>query len=105
MADDAAFRAEEAAFLTDMAGVLGSGAMAALQAACDQLGLDYGGIDFGLDAEGTVLLFEANATMVINPPEPDPRWDYRRAAVDRALEAAKAMLLERADIAAGPSPP
>ena len=96
MADSPAHRAEEAAFLTDMPRALGPKAMAALEAVCDTLGLDYGGIDFGLNAEGEVLLFEANATMVINPPEPDPRWDYRRAPVQRVLDAVRAMLLERA---------
>ena len=34
--------------------------------------------------------------MVIQPPGPDPMWDYRRAPIDRALEAVKAMLLKRA---------
>jgi len=37
------------------------------------LGLDYAGIDFGLSDSGELLLFEANATMVVNPPEPDER--------------------------------
>ena len=35
-------------------------------------------------------------TMVVNPPDPDPRWDYRRAAVDAVLAAARDMLLQRA---------
>jgi hypothetical protein len=60
------------------------------------LGLDYAGIDFALDRDGRILLFEANATMVVNPPEPDPRWDYRLAPVERVLAAAHAMLLRRA---------
>ena len=34
------------------------------------LGLDYAGIDFGLERGGNLLLFEANATMVIAPPSP-----------------------------------
>jgi hypothetical protein len=52
-------------------------------------------MDFALDGDGRVLLFEANATMVINPPEPDPMWDYRRPAIDRALAAARALLTQR----------
>ena len=40
------------------------------------LGLDYAGIDFGLRATGEILLFEANATMVVNPPDPGERWAY-----------------------------
>ncbi len=96
MADHPEHRAEEAAFLTNMPRVLGERAMAALEGINDILGLDYGGIDFGVNAEGEVLLFEANATMVINPPEPDPRWDYRRAPIQTVLDAVRAMLLERA---------
>jgi hypothetical protein len=30
--------------------------------------------------------------MVINPPEPDPIWDYRRPAIERALAAARALI-------------
>jgi hypothetical protein len=58
--------------------------------------LDYGGIDFGLTRQGEVLLFEANATMVVNPPDPDERWAYRQAAVDRIYAAVQRMLLDRA---------
>jgi glutathione synthase/RimK-type ligase-like ATP-grasp enzyme len=59
------------------------------------LGLDYGGFDFGVRKDGSVLLFEANATMTIVTPGPDKQWDYRRAAIDRALAAARRMLLDR----------
>jgi Tfp pilus assembly protein PilF len=96
MADSAAFRAEEQRFLQDMPGVLGPRAMAALHAIAATLGLDYAGIDFALAPDGTVLLFEANAGMVLQPPDPDPIWDYRRPAIDRAIGAAQAMLLRRA---------
>jgi hypothetical protein len=96
MASEPAFRAEERRFLDDMPAVLGSPAMAALRGIAATLGLDYAGVDFGLSAAGSVLLFEANTTMVIVPPPPDPIWDYRRAAIDRALAAAKRMVLARA---------
>jgi tetratricopeptide (TPR) repeat protein len=98
MATNAAHRAEERRFLDDMPAVLGGPAMAALGGIGAALGLDYGGVDFALAPDGSVLLFEANATMVINPPEPDPIWDYRRRAVGDVLRAAKQMLLRRADI-------
>jgi len=64
-------------------------ALAEIQAA---LGLDYAGIDFGLSPSGDLLLFEANATMVVNPPAPDERWAYRRLATERILTAARSML-------------
>jgi Flp pilus assembly protein TadD len=96
MAERAEHRAEEAAFLSDMAGVLGPRAMAGLAAIAERLGLDYGGVDFGLGPGGEVLVFEANATMVVNPPPDDPMWDYRRDAVDRVLAAARKFFVERA---------
>jgi hypothetical protein len=89
-------RAEEARFLADMVGAIGPVAVAALGRVAGMLGLDYGGIDFALDGAGNVLLFEANATMAVNPPEPDPRWDYRRTAVARVRAAVATMLARRA---------
>ena len=96
MADQPDHRAEEAAFLGDMPLVLGDKAMGALKAIRDALGLDYAGIDFGLNADGDLLLFEANATMVIAAPAPDERWAYRRTAIARVIDAVVAMIRERA---------
>jgi hypothetical protein len=96
MAANAAHREEERRFLTDMPSVIGTRAVAALNAIGKSLSLDYAGVDFGVGADGALLLFEANATMVINPPDPDPVWDYRRAPILAALDAAKRMLLARA---------
>ena len=95
MADFAAHRAEEAQFLSNMAEVLGTRAMLALNEVQKTLGLDYGGIDFSVSKDGEVLLFEANATMAIMPPDPDKRWDYRRHAVERINRAVVTMLLDR----------
>ena len=96
MATNAAYREEECRFLDDMPAVLGKRAMAALRDVGAALGLDYAGIDFALAPDGSVLLFEANATMVLIPPGPEPVWDYRRRAIDMALDATKQMLLRRA---------
>ena len=92
MADQADNRAEDAEFLENMPEVLGPRAMEALAQIQAILGLEYGGIDFGLSETGDVLLFEANATMVVNPPEPDERWAYRRPAVQRIFAAVRKML-------------
>jgi Flp pilus assembly protein TadD/glutathione synthase/RimK-type ligase-like ATP-grasp enzyme len=96
MADHEGHRLEEARFLQDMPSVLGEKAMSALESVRAALGLDYAGIDFALDGDGNVLLFEANATMVIAKPGDDARWAYRRAAVDRVLEAVTEMIVARA---------
>jgi glutathione synthase/RimK-type ligase-like ATP-grasp enzyme len=96
MADSPAHRAEDAAFLENMAAVIGPQAMAALSEIQSRLGLDYAGIDFGLNTNGEILLFEANAAMVVNPPEPDEKWAYRRPAVERIFAAVRNMVMRRA---------
>ncbi len=60
----------DAEFLDDMASVIGPRGMAALERINATLGLDYGGIDFAVNAAGDILFFEANATMVVLPPQP-----------------------------------
>ncbi len=95
MAESPEHRAEDREFLKNMHGVLGARAVNALHAIQKELDLDYGGIDFGLNENGDVLLFEANATMAVIPPAEDPRWDYRRPAAARVCEAVHAMLNRR----------
>ena len=96
MADNSDHRGEEAAFLADMQAAIGENAVKALGRIASELGLDYAGVDFGIDAAGDVLLFEANATMVIAQPDSDPRWDYRRASIRKILDAVDAMIKSRA---------
>ena len=95
MADKPDHRREEARFLADMPAALGEKATAALEKIRDVLGLDYGGIDFGLGPNGDLLLFEANATMVIAPVDPDERWAYRRTAISTVIDAVVAMLMQK----------
>jgi glutamate/tyrosine decarboxylase-like PLP-dependent enzyme len=101
MAEDADNRAEDAEFLENLPGVLGPRAMEALARIQATLGLDYAGIDFGLSPTGDLLLFEANATMVVNPPEPNERWAYRRPAVERIFAAVRRMLTAHIPVASG----
>jgi hypothetical protein len=95
MADDADLRAEEAAFLNDPQGMIGAAGWAALATIASDLALDYAGIDFGLGPDGAICLFEANATMVLIPPGPEPIWDYRRPAIAAAFAAVDALLKSR----------
>lgn len=88
-------RREEQCFLDDMEQALGAKAMAALTRIAAHLGLDYGGIDFAVGQDGALIFFEANTTMVIVPPSADAKWDYRRAAITRALDAARALPLAK----------
>ena len=93
MADNAAHR--ERGFPRDYPTALGERAMAARDEIRSKIGLDYFGVDFALAADGSVLLFEANAAMVVIAPPPEPIWDYRRGPVAAILEAAKRMALSR----------
>jgi hypothetical protein len=92
MAEQENFRAEEHRFLMDMPNVLGMRAMTALERLGQQMGLDYAGVDFALAPDGSVLVFEANATMTINAPQPGAIWDYRRSAA-AAVQGAVARML------------
>ena len=96
MAEHAAHRAEERRFLDDMRGALGAPAVAALERAAHALGLDYGGIDFGLDRAGNVVIFEANATMAVYAPPAEERWAYRQPAFDAIVAAMRALIESRA---------
>lgn len=95
-AERADYRDEEAAFLADMDATLGEKAIAALTRIRDALALDYGGIDFAIGRSGEVLLFEANATMVLVSPPQDARFAYREEAISRALDAVTRMVRSRA---------
>jgi glutathione synthase/RimK-type ligase-like ATP-grasp enzyme len=96
MEDNPAHRTEEAAFLAASEETIGSRAYAALESIVGALGLEYAGIDFAVDAQGRVVLFEANATMIVQPPPADARWDYRREPVERIVRAVQTMLIDRA---------
>jgi tetratricopeptide (TPR) repeat protein len=89
-------RAEDEAFLRDMKSAIGERALRAIEGIRDRLALDYAGVDFGLDGEGNLLLYEANACMYVPPPDSDPKWDYRRAPVARILEATRQMVHQKA---------
>jgi hypothetical protein len=96
MATNAAHRDEERRFLDDMPAVLGLRAMAALAGIAKTIDLDYAGVDFALASDGSLLLFEANATMVVISPDADPIWNYRRRAVSDINTAVSRMLSRHA---------
>ena len=96
MADRPDHRAEEAEFLADMSAVLGARTIAALEEIAATLGLDYGGIDFGRDAAGNILLYEANATMAVFAPPPEEHFAYRRAPIERVFSAIRQLVVDAA---------
>ncbi len=79
--------AEEAAFLADARAALGAGALAALQAIGARLDLDFCGVDFAMLPDGRVLVFEANATMLIHPESDMGRLGFKNPAVKTIIDA------------------
>ncbi|MGB9170999.1 MAG: tetratricopeptide repeat protein [Bradyrhizobium sp.] len=85
---------EEATFLNNPAAVFGLAQMQALQAIRERIGLDYFGIDCGLDAAGNVVVFEVNASMLVHARTEG--FVYKDPAVRRIKLAYDAMLRKRA---------
>jgi Flp pilus assembly protein TadD len=81
---------EEAAFLGDSTAVFGPAQHQALQEIRRRVGLDYFGIDCGLDASGNVVVFEVNASMLVHAR--NEGFLYKTPAVERIKRAYDAML-------------
>ncbi|HEX4196770.1 MAG TPA: tetratricopeptide repeat protein [Caulobacteraceae bacterium] len=93
MAADPIRRAEEQRFVEDPHAVLGPAAMTAIGAIGARLDLDYAGVDFSVLPDGRVLVFEANATMLVHPEAHDGVFAYKNRAVAAIVEAFEAMLM------------
>lgn len=81
---------EEAAFLNNSAAVFGPVQREALHEIRRRVGLDYFGIDCGLDASGNVVVFEVNASMLVHAR--NEGFLYKTPAVERIKRAYDAML-------------
>ncbi len=79
--------AEEAAFLADPPGALGVPAYDALVQAGVRLDLDFCGIDFTVLPDGRLLVFEANATMLIHPESEGGTLAFKNVAVGQIIDA------------------
>ena len=84
--------AEELRFLEDPKAAIGAEAMAAVAAIGGRLDLDYCGVDFSVLPDGSVLVFEANATMLVHPEEADGPLAPKNPYVRRILDAFEAMI-------------
>jgi tetratricopeptide (TPR) repeat protein len=65
---------------------LGARAMQALEAVGKRISLDIFGMDFDVDEDGNVIFFEANATMGLMTPAPEP-FPYPPEATERLTTA------------------
>ncbi|MGO9742948.1 MAG: tetratricopeptide repeat protein [Roseiarcus sp.] len=78
---------EERRFLDDPERALGAAAYETISAIGRRLDLDFAGVDFSLTASGEVLLFEANATMLVHTERPDGPLAHKNASTGRILQA------------------
>ena len=82
---------DERRFLSDHETYLGAKAYNALHAIRDTIDLDFFGIDFTLDSEQEVIVFEANAAMRHNFDHAG-KFPYTRPHLERISCAFKAMV-------------
>jgi len=85
---------EEEEFLAEPTKVFGPQHYRALEAIRQAIGLDYFGIDCGLDAAGDLVVFEVNASMLVH--DHNERFPYKAPAVERIKQAFNALLRGRA---------
>lgn len=88
-------REEERRFLEDPWGVLGPRASEAVAALGERLDLDYAGVDFTLLPDGRILLYEANATMLVHLRDDPEAYPYKHKVVPEIFRAFEALLERR----------
>jgi tetratricopeptide (TPR) repeat protein len=94
MASHAWMQREEAAFLREPGAVFSAANYRTLAEIRERIGLDYFGIDCGLDRDGNIVVFEVNASMLVHNDNPD--FPYKAPAVHAIKQAFDKMLRERA---------
>jgi glutathione synthase/RimK-type ligase-like ATP-grasp enzyme len=92
MGDHGWMQREEAAFLENPGAVFDAGHTRALRAIRARIGLDYFGIDCGLDRDGKLVVFEVNASMLVHADNAE--FSYKDPHV-RAIKAAFDAMLRR----------
>jgi tetratricopeptide (TPR) repeat protein len=102
MADHRWMQREEEAFLNDPAGIFNAGHYQALQAIQQRIGLEYFGIDCGLDRSGNLVVFEVNASMLVH--DDNAEFPYKAPFVHRIKQAFDAMLGKLAQFTASVAP-
>jgi hypothetical protein len=108
MASQPWMQQEEAAFLANPAAVFNAAHYQALRVVRERFGLDYFGIDCGLDRDGTLIVFEVNASMLVH--DDNAEFPYKDPFVRVIKAAFEAMLRNRAGLSQltrpsdGPSP-
>ncbi len=95
MSNQAWMREEEESFLKDPHQVFSDAHYVALQQVAAGSGLNYCGIDCGLDRQGNIVVFEANATMRVHD-EKNSTFAYKNPYIGKIKLAFDAMLARMA---------
>jgi Flp pilus assembly protein TadD len=98
MTDHDWMRHEEEEFLRTPQAVFDSSCMNALAAIAEATRLDYCGIDCGLDRNNNIVVFEANATMLVHDEKEDV-FAYKNPYIAKIKQAFDAMLARRVSAA------
>ncbi|HTJ92048.1 MAG TPA: tetratricopeptide repeat protein [Pararobbsia sp.] len=83
---------EERRFLANPEAALGPRAYATLRAIAYRIDLDYAGIDFSLMPNGDVIVFEANATMLVHPEPANSPLAHKNVQVQTIVDAFARMI-------------
>jgi tetratricopeptide (TPR) repeat protein len=94
MANQKWMRMEEERYLQDMGSVFNAAHQNALRAMAKATGLDYGGIDCGLNRDGRIVVFEANASMLVHDEKTED-FEYKNQYIAKIKSAFDAMLFRR----------
>jgi tetratricopeptide (TPR) repeat protein len=94
MANHAWMREEEGRFLEDIGGVFDVARQDALRLIAKATELDYGGIDCGIDRNGQIVVFEANAAMLVHDEKSDD-FAYKNQYIAKIKLAFDSMLARR----------
>jgi glutathione synthase/RimK-type ligase-like ATP-grasp enzyme len=94
MAEHQWMRDEEARFIADLDSVFTGKLADALREIADAISIDYFGIDCAIAPDGRLLLFEADAAMLVHGTDPPDLYPYKRAGFERIKAALDKLLTE-----------
>jgi Flp pilus assembly protein TadD len=84
---------EEEAFLADYRSVFAGRLGEAVREVAQRLDLDYGGMDCGITPDGSLVVFEANASMLVHLNDSREDFAYKHAYVPRIFDAVGALVM------------
>jgi hypothetical protein len=95
MAEHQWMRDEEARFIANLDSVFTGTLATALAEIAAAIPLEYFGIDCAIARDGRLLLFEADAAMLVHGTDPPDLYPYKRAGFERIQTALTALIEQR----------